>query len=395
MGLVGASWATCLSVYRAFVGWLVGRGRRRPRAASERASERATAWPCLSVSRCATAPKHATAARARGLCPVRALPACLAVLRIVINHFVINHPRLLYRGGGETWPTGSGRVAFVSAVADAMRYLLPTSQRLIRPALHPLRSAGIRSLSGDAGPAAILWLAAACTGAWTLAEGELIAHGRLEPGVSLLVGPSRVPNAGRGVFAGQDLPAGTLLGSYPGRRLSAPSYYAKRQRLPNFTEYCWVIEELQIALDPTDEQTGTLCEPLSVLSPLPIIGTIETTLALINEPPPSADVNLVTTLEGKTLSIATGRAIAQGDELYLDCACEPSPSAPRTCHVRQRVSPSCTWRATALSHTSNGIPVSYTFGCLRAHDSMLAARLLARADGPSYDRSGYGKGNSD
>ena len=210
-----------------------------------------------------------------------------------------------------------------AALIPALRH-----QRLLMHHSTHLRAGTIRSVSFDAAPTA-LWFAAACTGAYTLAESEAVAYGWLAKDISLEVATSRVPNAGRGVFAGQDLPAGVTIGAYPGRRLAAPSYYAKRERLPNFTEYCWVIEELQIALDPTDDTTGVLCEPLPRLSKVgSLLGSIETTLALINEPPPSADVNLDTTQDGKSLLISTARYISKGEELYLDCAC-PHPSSER------------------------------------------------------------------
>ena len=197
--------------------------------------------------------------------------------------------------------------------------LIPAQRLLMQHSTH-FRASSIRAISFDAAPAA-LWIAAACTGAWTLAESEAVAHGWLAKDILLEVATSRVPNAGRGVFARQDIEAGVTIGAYPGRRLAAPSYYAKRERLPHFTEYCWVIEELQIALDPTDDATGILCEPLPRLGTAgPLLGSIETTLALINEPPPSADVNLATSQDGKALLISTARFISKGEELYLDCA---------------------------------------------------------------------------
>ena len=183
-----------------------------------------------------------------------------------------------------------------------------------------LRIGSARMVSFEAAAQAVLWAGASGACAFTAAESELFAHGWLAKDAPLLVAPSRVPNAGRGVFATQDLAAGVTLGTYPGRLLRSASYYAKRERVPHFCEYCWVIQELQIALDPTDDTTGVLCEPLPRFGPAgSLLGSIETTLALINEPPPSADVNLVTAQEGKTIRISTSRDITEGEELYLDC----------------------------------------------------------------------------
>ena len=69
------------------------------------------------------------------------------------------------------------------------------------------------------------------------------------------------------------------------------------------------------------DDTGTLCEPLPLLpAPLPefSFGAIDTTLALINEPPPSADVNVLTAQRGSELVFSTARDIYEGEELYLD-----------------------------------------------------------------------------
>ena len=169
----------------------------------------------------------------------------------------------------------------------------------------------------EAAPAA-LWVAALSLGTAQVAE-RYLARGWLSREVVLQVAQSRVPNAGRGVFAGASIAAGTTLGAYPGRRLNAASYYAKRNQFPRFTEYCWVLEEQQLALDPTDD-VGVLCEPLPRLR-TPLIdlgGSIDTTLALINEPPPSFDVNLATHVDGSALVISTARDIGEGEELFLD-----------------------------------------------------------------------------
>ena len=163
-----------------------------------------------------------------------------------------------------------------------------------------------------------LWVAALSLGTAQVAE-RYLARGWLSRDVALQVGKSRVPNAGRGVFAGKSIAAGTTLGAYPGRRLNAQSYYAKRNQFPRFTEYCWVLEDQQLALDPTDDE-GVLCDPLPRMrtSWINLGGSIDTTLALINEPPPSADVNLATQVDGSQLVISTARDIGEGEELFLD-----------------------------------------------------------------------------
>ena len=203
-------------------------------------------------------------------------------------------------------------------VAKIMLLRPPSS--LLRPS-SPLRSRGISASAVDVSylptPTSVLLSLVAFS---VYKADELRARGWLEMSVNLRVGPSRVPGAGRGVFAASDIAASTVLGAYPGRVLSPAAYYSKVQRVPNAADYCFVLEDSRGALDPTDD-TGTLCEPLPLLpAPLPefSFGAIDTTLALINEPPPSADVNVLTAQRGSELVFSTARDIYEGEELYLD-----------------------------------------------------------------------------
>ena len=193
--------------------------------------------------------------------------------------------------------------------------------------------------------------------------------------------PSLVAGAGRGCFAATALPAGTVLGAYPGRLRSAAEYATKLRVVgPHVAEYCWRIGDVA-ALDPTDgegrlyEARGTLThqgspllsapsaqhsmDALSVRWQAPGVPLIEgmpeslrtgamanwceprpprqrgavgvavtgvhavprctpTTLALLNEPGPGGDVNVGVAVEGADVVFSAERDVRRGEELYLD-----------------------------------------------------------------------------
>ena len=166
---------------------------------------------------------------------------------------------------------------------------------------------------------AALWIAVAAYSS-SLLLSDKFGRGWINPEVALRVGPSGVPDAGRGVFAAEDLTAATVLGHYPGRLRTLASYEQKRLALPATASYCWVLDDGLGVLDPTDEQ-GILLEPLPrfAYGDFEIAsGAIPTTLALINEPSIGFDVNVVTEQRGSTLVFATGRDVERGEELFLD-----------------------------------------------------------------------------
>ena len=144
--------------------------------------------------------------------------------------------------------------------------------------------------------------------------------GHLTADVPFIVKPSRVAGAGRGLYAGVPLAGGTTLGTYPGRLLDMASYLRKLSTAPAAAQYCWQLSNGNFVLDPTD-RFGQLMEPLPLFEELPDVLTalsVPTTMALINEPPPGADVNIDTYEQGNTLTFVTNREVEEGEELYLD-----------------------------------------------------------------------------
>jgi len=143
-------------------------------------------------------------------------------------------------------------------------------------------------------------------------------RGSLARGGSLRVGRSQVPGGGRGVYVSEDLARGTVLGAYPGRLVPLKPYLQKLKVVPQTASYCWTLGD-RGALDPTDA-AGVLCEPLPFFEVLPTFGllSVDTTLALINEPCAGFDVNVKTEEQGVDVVFYTERDIAAGEELFLD-----------------------------------------------------------------------------
>lgn len=150
-------------------------------------------------------------------------------------------------------------------------------------------------------------------------------RGSLTPGL-LEVRPSLVAGAGRGCFAMVDIPAVTVLGTYPGRLRSAHDYALKLSQVgPHVAQYCWTIGDL--AVDPTDER-GILLEnpgvPMFESAPAVLNRGIlaplakPTTLALINEPGAGGDVNTQVEVVGDQVYFITERLVMAGEEIYID-----------------------------------------------------------------------------
>jgi len=187
----------------------------------------------------------------------------------------------------------------------------------------PLRALPLghqRAVALSSAADAALWVAVAAYSG-SIFTSEYLARGWLNPNVHLRVGPSSVAGAGRGVFAAANLPAATILGHYPGMLLSPMRYEQKRLACPAAASYCWLLDDSR-ALDPTDAR-GVLLEPLPRCSlgggrADSLLGTVPTTLALINEPGVGLDVNVVSEQRGSTLLFGTARDIVDGEELFLD-----------------------------------------------------------------------------
>jgi hypothetical protein len=150
-------------------------------------------------------------------------------------------------------------------------------------------------------------------------------RGSLTPGL-LEVRPSLIAGAGRGCFAAVDIPAATILGTYPGRLRSAHDYALKLAHSPHVAQYCWTIGDVA-ALDPTDERGNLLENPgVPLLESTPAVlnrGIFAplakpTTLALINEPGAGGDVNTKVEIEGDQVYFITERLVAAGEEIYID-----------------------------------------------------------------------------
>ena len=119
----------------------------------------------------------------------------------------------------------------------------------------------------------------------------------------------------RGVFAKADLPKGTILGAYPGRRRSSAEIMRKVQYAPDTRQYIFHLGQA-LYLDPTDQEG----QPSRYPSPgLPWL-SIDPSMAYVNEPATSSsNVNLeiVDGLDGDVMFRAA-QELKKGEELYID-----------------------------------------------------------------------------
>ena len=131
---------------------------------------------------------------------------------------------------------------------------------------------------------------------------------------SLLDHPAWACNVSRGVFAKADIPTGTVLGSYPGRRRSSSQVVQKAQYAPQTKQYVYCLGDA-VLLDPTDQHG----QPSDRPSPgLPWF-SIDPSMAYVNEPALGSSVNVETAdgLDGDVVFRAVSD-LREGEELYID-----------------------------------------------------------------------------
>jgi hypothetical protein len=157
--------------------------------------------------------------------------------------------------------------------------------------------------------------------------------GLLVPESVLQIKQSMVPGAGLGLYLTQDLPAGTVLGNYPGVVLPLAQHAIStklRYQAPHSDAYIWRFGDNQFVIDPTDPQGilqdscrgGNPSTPLSVgifATILPFV-VVPTALCRINEPPKGKDVNVVTEEDvvSRKVTFLLERDCCAGEELYID-----------------------------------------------------------------------------
>ena len=127
---------------------------------------------------------------------------------------------------------------------------------------------------------------------------------------------SSVPNAGMGVFSKQFIAADTLVGSFPGYITNVEDALKSKKSSDakeRAKKYMWSISDEEV-LDPTNEN-GKLELELEYLGGLV---KVSTAMARVNEPPPRADCNLYTKIEGGRVLVYAERDVAKDEELFLD-----------------------------------------------------------------------------
>ena len=130
-------------------------------------------------------------------------------------------------------------------------------------------------------------------------------------------GPSILgPQAGRGLFAAEDIPKGTTIGSYPGMIYPKALWLSKKdgeEALLFASRYSWTLANGDV-LDPT-LPNGALPDVLVALGGLIRKPTL---LALINEPPAGVDVNLLPEVTNTEVTFVAERDIFKGEEFFID-----------------------------------------------------------------------------
>ena len=148
---------------------------------------------------------------------------------------------------------------------------------------------------------------------------------------ALIVKPSRIENAGLGLFSTVDIPKDTVLGTYPGVLCPIEKYIqGKLQDYPQSSEYIWRFSDNAMAIDPTNEFGvledvcyGGSSDWIGSHLILKTVGTFlgrKTMLARTNEPPPTGDcnVNIVEDLQQRKITFVTSSDVSSGEELYVD-----------------------------------------------------------------------------
>lgn len=132
----------------------------------------------------------------------------------------------------------------------------------------------------------------------------------------LSVRKSTVPKSNLGVFATKTIPAGTVIGEYPGYLINVnDTLYKKKDDKARALaqKYMWAITE-DVVLDPTNK-FGILDLELSYLFGM---FKVPTTIARINEPPPGKDCNVATNVVGAQVIVTADRDIFSDEELFMD-----------------------------------------------------------------------------
>lgn len=155
-------------------------------------------------------------------------------------------------------------------------------------------------------------------------------RGTLPARDALSIAPSRVPNAGLGLFVTQALPEGTVLGTYPGVLRSQSDFVdGKCREYPQAVYYSWRLNDSGYVLDPTDSRGeiqfycygGSDVVSEAVFSSILRSCAKPTDLARINEPPIGfGGCNVVAReeKENKCVRFELCRNVELGEELFMD-----------------------------------------------------------------------------
>eukprot|EP00667_Euglena_gracilis_P019764 EG_transcript_21254 len=125
------------------------------------------------------------------------------------------------------------------------------------------------------------------------------------------------PVAGKGLFATAPIPAGAVLGAYPGRLRNGPQVAQKLAAAPVAQRYFFRANKGML-LDPTDSSGELSGMPAPGLPWFPV----DVSLAYINEPPRGSRGTNVTVEDDPNdeygLVCVAARDIEEGEEIFMD-----------------------------------------------------------------------------
>lgn len=140
---------------------------------------------------------------------------------------------------------------------------------------------------------------------------------------------STVPGAGLGLFAKQNLPKGTVLGTYPGVVIPLSQNLNKLRNYPACEAYIWRFSDNAFVIDPTNKEGKVDAVCIGGRDGLPASQWLfanvfrmstPTALCRINEPPLGKDVNVVTDedLNGRCVTFSLEKDVRIGEEFFID-----------------------------------------------------------------------------
>ncbi len=187
--------------------------------------------------------------------------------------------------------------------------------------------------------------------------------------ISEMTRVEKAPGVERGVFATKYISAGTLLGTYPGHRRSIHEFMEKGEFLDNSLRYAYYLN------------ANTVIDPSDLFGYVPDTPALR--LALINEPPPGATINVVSLASESNIWYACLRAVYPGEQLLTSYGKDFQRSYPCDLSMTKGAVPCDTKDLDQILHIG------------RSHPWLKDSALLLHKVSMEYQQAGTGKQKKD